>query len=200
MNNIVNKNLSEVIHFINFHYHNKPIIFVGMMGAGKSAIGRILAKSLDRVFYDIDQKIENDYNMKIYEIFEIYGEEKFRDIEHEEIKKINNRSNNVIATGGGAFTFQRNLQILNNLGLTVWLNTNKNTIIERLKKNINNRPLLKGVDIEKHVDDLILKRNPLYSKAKLHIISKNNSKIEMRNKILLKIKKYLVENKNVKNN
>ncbi|MBH88195.1 MAG: shikimate kinase [Pelagibacterales bacterium] len=200
MNNIVNKNLSEVIHFINFHHHNKPIIFVGMMGAGKSAIGRILAKSLDRVFCDIDQNIENHYNMKIYEIFEIYGEEKFRDIEHEEIKRINSRSNNVIATGGGAFTFQRNLNILNNLGLTVWLNTNKDTIIERLKKNINNRPLLKNVDIEKHVDDLLLKRNPLYSKAKLNIISKNNSKTEMRNKILLKIKKYLVENKNVKSN
>ena len=170
-----------------------------MMAAGKSAIGRILAKSLDRNFYDIDQNIEDRYHMKIYEIFEKYGEEKFRDIEHEEIKKIDRKSNDVISTGGGAFTFKRNYSILNKIGLTIWLNTNKNTIIERLKKNINNRPLLKDVDIETYVGSLLLKRSPLYSKANLTIISKNYSKIEMMNKVLFEIKKHLVENNNVKN-
>ena len=199
MNKIINKDLNEVINYINFNLKYKPIILIGMMAAGKSAIGRILAKSLDRNFYDIDQNIEDRYHMKIYEIFEKYGEEKFRDIEHEEIKKIDRRSNNIISTGGGAFTFKRNYSILNNIGLTIWLNTNQNTIIERLKKNINNRPLLKDVDIETYVSSLLLKRRPLYSKANLTIISKNYSKTEMRNKILLEIKKYLVENNNVKN-
>ena len=135
--------------------------------------------------------------MKIYDIFEEYGENKFRDIEHKEIKKINIKSNNVISTGGGAFTFERNYNILNNIGLTIWLNTDKNTIVERLKRNMNNRPLLKNVNIESYVTNLVIKRNPLYSKAKLTILSKNNSKIEMRNKILLEIKKYLVDNNNV---
>ena len=199
MNKIINKDLNEVINYINFNLKYKPIILIGMMAAGKSAIGRILAKSLNRNFYDIDQNIEDRYHMKIYEIFEKYGEEKFRDIEHEEIKKIDLKSNKIISTGGGAFTFKRNYSILNNIGLTIWLNTNKNTIIERLKKNINNRPLLKDVDIETYVSSLLLKRSPLYSKANLTIISKNYSKIEMKNKVLLEIKKYLVENNNVKN-
>jgi len=199
MNKIINKDLNTVINYINLHHKNKPIIIVGMMGAGKSAIGKILAQSLNRIFCDIDQNIQNDYHMQIYDIFEKYGEEKFRDIEHEEIKKIDSKSNNVIATGGGAFTFERNYSILNKIGLTIWLNTNQKTIIERLKKNINNRPLLKDVNIETYVDSLLLKRSPFYSKAKLTIISNNYSKIEMKNKILLEIKKYLVENSNVKN-
>jgi shikimate kinase len=197
MDKIINKEINEIIHYININLLDKPIIIVGMMGAGKSAIGRLLAKSLNRIFYDIDENIENNYKMKIYDIFEEYGENKFRDIEHKEIKKINIKSNNVISTGGGAFTFERNYNILNNIGLTIWLNTDKNTIIERLKRNMNNRPLLKNVNIESYVTNLVIKRNPLYSKAKLTILSKNNSKIEMRNKILLEIKKYLVDNNNV---
>ena len=199
MNKIINKDLNEVINYINFNLKHKPIIIVGMMAAGKSAIGRMLAKSLNRNFFDIDQNIEDRYHIKIYEIFEKYGEEKFRDIEHEEIKKIDSKSNNIISTGGGAFTFKRNYSILNKIGLTIWLNTNKNTIIERLKKNINNRPLLKDVEIETYVSSLLLKRRPLYSKANLTITSKNYSKIEMKKKVLFEIKKYLVENNNVQN-
>ena len=199
MNKIINKDLNEVINYINLNLKYKPIILIGMMAAGKSAIGRLLAKSLDRNFYDIDQNIEDRYHMKIYEIFEKYGEEKFRDIEHEEIKKIDLKSNNIISTGGGAFTFKRNYSILNKIGLTIWLNTNKNTIIERLKKNINNRPLLKDVEIETYISSLLLKRIPLYSKANLTITSKNYSKIEMKKKVLFEIKKYLVENNNVRN-
>ena len=199
MNKIINKDLNEVINYINFNLKHKPIIIVGMMAAGKSAIGRMLAKSLNRNFFDIDQNIEDRYHIKIYEIFEKYGEEKFRDIEHEEIKKIDLKSNNIISTGGGAFTFKRNYSILNKIGLTIWLNTNKNTIIERLKKNINNRPLLKDVEIETYVSSLLLKRIPLYSKANLTITSKNYSKIEMKKKVLFEIKKYLVENNNVQN-
>ncbi len=197
MDKIINKEINEIIHHINLNLFNKPIIIVGMMGAGKSAIGRILAKCLKREFYDIDEKIENTYKMKIYNIFEEYGEKKFRDIEHKEIKNINYNANNVIATGGGAFTFERNYTILNNIGLTIWLNADKDNIVERLKKNMSNRPLLKNVNIELYVNNLLIERNPLYSKAKIVILSKNNSKIEMRDKILLAIKKYLVDNKNV---
>ena len=199
MNKIINKDLNEVINYINFNLKHKPIIIVGMMAAGKSAIGRMLAKSLNRNFFDIDQNIEDRYHIKIYEIFEKYGEEKFRDIEHEEIKKIDSKSNNIISTGGGAFTFKRNYSILNKIGLTIWLNTNQKTIIKRLKKNINNRPLLKDVEIETYVSSLLLKRIPLYSKANLTITSKNYSKIEMKKKVLFEIKKYFVENNNVQN-
>ena len=89
-NNIVN--IDEVKNYINTKLIKKPIIIVGMMGVGKSAIGRILAQNLNREFYDIDENIEKKYNMKIYEIFEDYGEKKFRDIEYKEIKSIPNRN------------------------------------------------------------------------------------------------------------
>lgn len=196
MNKIINQNISEVISYININYINKPIIIVGMMGAGKSAIGRILARSLKRRFYDIDESIERLYHMKIYDIFEKYGEDKFRNLEHEEIKKIDINANNIIATGGGAFTFNRNYKILNKIGLTIWLNADQETIAQRLKKNINNRPLLKNVEIDKYVANLLLKRNPLYSRAHLSIMSKGYSKLQMRNKTLIEIKKYLVNKNN----
>ena len=200
MNKILNKNnivnMDEVINYINIALINKPIIIVGMMGVGKSTIGRILAKSLNRNFYDIDENIEKKYNMRIYEIFENYGEIKFRDIEHKEIKNIRNGSNAVIAAGGGAFIYERNYNILNKIGLTLWLNVSPLTIIERLKKNINSRPLLKNVNIETYINNLLIKRNPLYAKAHLTIVSGKISKTEMRNKILLTIRKYLMEHKN----
>ena len=197
MNKIINKNINEVINYINLNILDKPIILVGMMGTGKTVIGKMLAKSLNRIFFDIDENIEKHYHMTIYDIFQRYGENKFREIEHEEIKKIDVKLNYIIATGGGAFTFERNYNILNQIGLTVWLNATQKTIVSRLKKNINNRPLLKNVEIDKYVSNLLLKRNPMYSKAHLSVVSKNESKIEMTNRILIKIKNYLVDNNNV---
>lgn len=197
MNKIINKNANEAINYINLNSLDKPIILVGMMGTGKTVIGKMLAKSLNRIFFDIDENIEKHYHMTIYDIFQRYGENKFREIEHEEIKKIDVKSNYIIATGGGAFTFERNYNILNQIGLTVWLNATQKTIVSRLKKNINNRPLLKNVEIDKYVSNLLLKRNPMYSKAHLSVVSKNESKIEMTNRILIKIKNYLEDNNNV---
>ena len=200
MNKILNKNnivnIDEIAKYINDALLKKPIIIVGMMGVGKSAIGRLLAKSLNRKFYDIDENIEKKYNMKISAIFENYGEQKFRDIEHEVIKGINKGSTDIIAAGGGAFTFERNINIFNEIGLTLWLNASPLIIIERLKKNTNNRPLLKEVNIETYINNLLIKRNPFYEKANLTITSSKVSRNVMKNKILLKIQKYLMDNKN----
>ena len=204
MNKILNKNnaanIDEAINYINTKIPKKPIIIVGMMGVGKSTIGKILAQSLNKEFYDIDDNIEKKYNMKVYEIFEYYGEKKFRDIEYKEIKSIQKNCNAVIATGGGAFTNKRNVSVLNMIGLTLWLDTSPLIIIERLKKNASNRPLLKEADIEKYINDLLIKRNPYYAKANLTVVSSQISKNEIKNKILLAIKKYLVEHKNASNN
>ena len=193
-NNIVN--IDEVKNYINTKLIKKPIIIVGMMGVGKSVIGRILAQNLNRKFYDIDENIEKKYNMKIYEIFETYGEKKFRDIEHEEIKSIPKDFDAIVATGGGAFIYDRNIDVLNKIGLTLWLNASPRIIIERLKKNINNRPLLKGVNIEIYINKLLIKRNPFYAKANLTVVSNNISKTHTTNNILLAIKKFLMDNKN----
>jgi shikimate kinase len=204
MNKILNKNnasnIDEAINYINTKIPKKPIIIVGMMGVGKSTIGKILAKSLNKEFYDIDDNIEKKYNMKVYEIFEYYGEKKFRDIEYKEIKSIQKNCNAVIATGGGAFTNKKNISILNMTGLTLWLDASPLIIIERLKKNTNNRPLLKEMNIEKYINNLLIKRNPYYAKANLTIVTSQISKNEIKNKTLLAIKKYLMEHKNASNN
>ena len=203
MNKILNKNntsnIDEVINYINTNILNKPIIIVGMMGVGKSTIGKILAKSLNRTFYDIDDNIEKKYKMKIYEIFEYYGEKKFRNIEYKEIKSIQKNCNAVIATGGGAFTNEKNISALNMIGLTLWIDASPLIIIERLKKNASNRPLLKEVNIETYINNLLIKRNPFYARANLTIASSNISKNGMKNKILLAIKKYLMEHKDASN-
>ncbi|MDB9761843.1 shikimate kinase [Alphaproteobacteria bacterium] len=204
MNKLLNKNnasnIDEAIYYINTKIPKKPIIIVGMMGVGKSTIGKILAQSLDKEFYDIDDNIEKKYKMKIYEIFEYYGEKKFRDIEYKEIKSIQKNCNAVIATGGGAFTNKKNISILNMTGLTLWLDASPLIIIERLKRNSSNRPLLKDVNIETYVNNLLIKRNPFYAKANLTMVSSQISKNEIKNKILLAIKKYLMEHKNASNN
>ena len=85
-------------------------------------------------------------------------------------------------------------------GLTLWLDASPLIIIERLKKNTSNRPLLKKVNIEKYINNLLIKRNPFYAKANLTIVSSQVSKNVIKNKILLAIKKYLMEHKNASKN
>ena len=176
---------------INAKLNLKPIVLVGMMGVGKSAIGKLLAKSLDKSFIDIDKDIEKIYNLKINEIFEKYGEHKFREIEFDEIKKIKNNSNTVIATGGGAFTFKHNYELINENSVSIWLKANEKIILDRVKMSINKRPLLKNKNINENINNLLKMRNPLYAKAHIHIESLNETKTIMNNKLLLAISNYL---------
>ena len=177
--------------YINSKLINTPIILVGMMGVGKSAIGKLLATSLERKFYDIDTNIENNYKLKINDIFELYGEKKFRKIEQNEIKNIKKNSKLIVATGGGAFTFKNNYEIINNIGISIWIKANAEIIKKRVKKNIKNRPMLKVNDLDDHINNLLKARNPLYANAKIHIESMNISKQQMCNKIIIAIKEYL---------
>jgi len=177
--------------YINSQLINTPIILVGMMGVGKTAIGKLLAASLNREFYDIDTNIENNYNLKINDIFELYGEKKFRKIEQNEIKNIKKNSKLIVATGGGAFTFKNNYEIINKIGLSIWIKANAKIIKERVKKNIKKRPMLKVNNLDDHINNLLKTRNPIYANAKIHIESMNISKQQMCNKIIIAIKEYL---------
>jgi len=196
MNKNNNIKLEEVTLYIKSRLKNKPIILVGMMGVGKSAIGRMLAISLNKNFYDIDSAIEKEHNFKIHEIFELYGEKKFRELEYKEIKKISKNSNLIISTGGGAFTFNENYKIINNKGLTIWMKAEKNIILKRVSKNINNRPLLKSRNLSNHINNLLKDRNPLYARAHIHVESLNETKLKMKNKLLISIYNYLKVSEN----
>ena len=176
---------------INSILNNKPIVLVGMMGVGKSAIGKLLADSLDRCFSDIDKNIENKLNLKIHEIFDKFGENKFRELEHEEIKKLKINDNIVLATGGGAFTFSKNIKLINEKSLSVWIKANKNIIFNRVNKKQINRPMLKNKNLHDHINNLLKKRNPLYAKAHIHVESTNETKLIMKNKLLRCINNHL---------
>jgi len=199
----MNQSLNKTIHnplilkkeeFINKKLLNKTIIFVGMMGSGKTAIGYIIAKKLNRIFYDIDNIIEKNYGYSINEIFENAGEKRFREIEYEELIKIKN-GNSVIATGGGAYINDKSHKLINKMGFTVWIKADSSTIIKRTKKN-KNRPLLQGQDINNRIESLLKERNPIYKKAQLSVNTTSENKNIMCKNVINSIEKHLIDNSN----
>tara|TARA_E500000178_G_scaffold227182_1_gene223950 strand:+ start:231 stop:743 length:513 start_codon:yes stop_codon:yes gene_type:complete len=158
------------------------IVFLGMMGSGKSSIGTLVAKKLKLNFLDIDKEIENQTKMSIKKIFENKGESYFRKIEEIVTLKSLKLDSVLIALGGGAFinrTIKK--EVLKN-HLSFWLNWNNETLINRIK-NSKKRPLaFKLTDVQ--IKNLIKKRSNIYSKALFEIKCDNLSKNEITKKIL----------------
>ena len=158
------------------------LVFIGMMGSGKSSIGSIVSKKLNFNFFDIDQLIENDQKMKISKIFEIKGEDSFRDIEKKITLNILKNKKGVIALGGGAII---NIAIKNEVldnHLSFWLNWNIDTLINRIK-NSKKRPL--AVNSSKNeLTEIIKKRSIIYSKALYKIDCENFTKQQITKKII----------------
>ena len=158
------------------------LVFLGMMGSGKTSIGFLVSKKLNLDFFDTDQLIEKEIGMKISKIFEIKGEKYFREIEEKitlktlKIKKI------VISLGGGAF-LNKNIrdEILIN-HTSFWLKSNSKILIKRIKNNPK-RPI--AFKLKKNeLIDLITKRSNIYSKALYKINCNNRAKAEIVNEIL----------------
>ena len=158
------------------------LVFLGMMGAGKSSIGSIVSKKLDIDFIDVDKEIENKLGMKISEIFENEGEKYFREIEENFTLEILKRSNIVISLGGGAFLNSKiKKEILNN-HISFWLNWDIKTLVNRIKDS-KKRPV--AFDASKNeLIDLIKKRSIVYSKAMYKIDCENLTKNEVVKDIL----------------
>ncbi len=158
------------------------LVFLGMMGSGKSSIGSIVSKKLKLNFFDIDKIIEDNQQMKITKIFETKGEGFFRQIEKNETLKILRNKRGVIALGGGAFLDQDiKKEILKN-HLSFWLNWEVNTLIARIK-NSKKRPLALNSSKNELVE-IIKKRSIIYSKALYKINCENFSKSEIVKKII----------------
>lgn len=141
----------------------KNLVLLGMMGVGKTAVGKLLAKKLNLQFFDIDQIIEKESKSKINEIFEKKGEKYFR--EKEEMISLNylKRPNCVISLGGGAFINKNIRQKVITTSRSFWLTTSTLILKSRLKLN-NKRPLINNIGIDK-IDNLINERNKFYSLA-----------------------------------
>jgi shikimate kinase len=159
----------------------KNLVFLGMMGSGKSSIGFLVSKKLKLKFYDIDNMIESQVGKKISIIFKEKGEVFFREIEEEITLKILKTHNNVISLGGGGFLNQkiRNEVLANNS--SIWLSWDFQTLLKRIK-NSKKRPLVLNLT-NQEIKNLIKERIKIYSKAKFKINCNNLTKTEIVNKV-----------------
>ena len=165
---------------------NKNLILIGNMAAGKSTIGRLLAKKLSLKFFDTDFIIEKKMKMKIFEIFEKKGETIFRNLEKKITLNLLNKNNCVISLGGGAFINETIRKTVQKKGYTIWLNQNLKTLIDRIKKN-NKRPIASNLS-DNELIDLLINRSKIYAKAKYEINCKNMRKTEIIDKIIRMLK------------
>jgi shikimate kinase len=161
---------------------NKNLILIGNPGSGKSTIGILLAQKLNLRFFDIDFLIESKTNMKITEIFEKKGEDEFRNLEKEITLKFLNKTNCIISLGGGAFINEIIKKEVKKKGITIWLNWNSQTLINRIRKN-KKRPVALNLN-DNELKDLINSRSKIYSKANYKINCENMNKIEIVKKII----------------
>ena len=140
------------------------VVLVGLMGAGKSAIGRRLASRLGIPFVDADEEIERAAGCSISDIFEIHGEAAFRDGERRVIARLLTRPPHVLATGGGAFMDPETRAAIRGCGISVWLRADLDLLVSRVSRR-NNRPLLAGGDPREILQRLMNERHPIYAEA-----------------------------------
>lgn len=148
----------------------KSIFLCGFMGCGKTTIGKILAKRTGREFIDMDKYIEEKENMTVSQIFETHGEDYFRDVEHQVCKELSEKQDLIVATGGGALTFQRNVDVIRKSATVLLISVPVEVISKRLK-NDTTRPLLQRSDKEEAMRELYNKRLPIYTDAATVIVN-----------------------------
>ena len=163
---------------------SKNLVLTGMMGSGKSTIGSLLAKKLNRVLIDIDKIIEKMQNQKISQIFELKGEAYFRELEFNVTTQFLNDNDKLISLGGGAFMNKELRKIIKQNSKSFWLHWNANTLIERIKNN-DKRPIIKNMS-QAEIRKLINERNKIYYFADFKIICENLKKSEIVDRILQK--------------
>ncbi len=147
---------------------DRPIALVGLMGSGKSMLGRKLAQKLDIPFADSDVLVEEKAGISITDIFDIGGEEKFRDIERRAIAELAGGGQMVIATGGGAPCHESSAEILQEQTIMVWLQASAKTLLARIGST-NGRPLLATGDPLATLERLIDERKSYYGRAHIHL-------------------------------
>mgnify|MGYP003132193649 CR=1 FL=1 len=152
--------------------HSKPAIFLcGMMGTGKSVIGKHLARKLNLPFTDLDTIIESDTGKKIPQIFEEIGEAGFREIERNTLARYLKHPKGVLALGGGSLQNQELVDLIKNSGILIFIDTPIEILISRLKKS-RRRPMINGLDsqdLKMKIDKLLNERKPFYHQSNIII-------------------------------
>lgn len=142
------------------------VILTGFMGTGKTSLGKLLATRLGRPFIDIDKKIEDETQLSIPKIFELYGEERFRELERSAVEELSKRRGLVIATGGGTIKNEENLRLLKSSGVLICLTTEPEEIFNRTARR-GERPVLDGGGEERlaTIKKLLAERKKFYDRA-----------------------------------
>lgn len=146
----------------------KTIVLVGLMGCGKTSIGKRLAKRLELPFHDSDHAVEDAAGCPIKDIFDIYGEDAFRSGEQRVIARLLEQPTHILATGGGSFANEPTRDLIKTKSISVWLNADLDTLAARVSRR-NDRPLLGGDNQREVLSQLMDERYPLYSKADIHV-------------------------------
>jgi shikimate kinase len=162
---------AEILAAISAALGTRLVVLVGMMGAGKSTIGRRLAARLNLPFVDADNEIEAAAGMTIPEIFEVHGEPHFRDGEARVIARLLDAGPAVLATGGGSFMREETRRRIGEKAVSIWLKADPDVIMRRVKRRAD-RPLLQTVDPAATVSRLISEREPTYQHADITISSR----------------------------
>ncbi len=162
---------------------DKPIVLIGMMGAGKSAIGRMISHKLNLDFKDADHEIELAANLTIPEIFEKYGEDHFREGEQRVIKRLLGSGIHILATGGGAFMNENTRKTIAENAISVWFNAEFDILWERVSRKTH-RPLLHTADPQGTLKNLIDVRYPVYAEADIIVECDDVSKEDMRDRVI----------------
>ena len=161
------------------------------MGSGKSSVGKVLAEKLKVDFLDFDRYIENETGKTIEDIFDTQGEEKFREIEHEYLKKILHKENIVVSLGGGTPCFHNNIELINKSGTSVYLKMDVESLVKRLFKARNKRPLIRGLnetELQYFIEANLDKRRAIYEQANFTVNASGLTVEEVSEDIRKKIK------------
>jgi shikimate kinase len=168
----------------------RTLVLVGLMGAGKTCIGRELAQRLDLPFVDADVEIEEAAGCSIDDIFKLYGETEFRAGERRVIARLLNDPVHVLATGGGAFLDEDTRENVGENGVSIWLRADLDLLVSRVSRR-NNRPLLKGGNQREILERLMEERYPLYEKADIVVDSGREAPEITADRVIKELQNYI---------
>jgi shikimate kinase len=169
---------------------DRPIVLVGLMGAGKSTVGRRLARRLGIPFVDSDDAIEDAAGYSAAEVYERFGEADFRDGERRLVARLIDGEIRVIATGGGAYVDPRTRELLNERAITVWLDAPIDVLADRTGRR-DTRPLLRNGDRKGTLERLIEQRGPAYAEAHIRVRSGDGAHKDVVDAIVTALEAYV---------
>ncbi len=167
---------SERVRYIATALERRSVVFVGMMGCGKSAIGRLTAAELGLPYFDSDAEITTAADMTIAEIFERFGEDYFRKGEERVIARLLADGPTVLSLGGGAFMSEATRELVAASAISIWLKADIDLLMSRVMRRPGTRPLLASGNPRATLTELTEKRSPIYALADLHVESSRMSK------------------------